>query len=149
MTELIDERAGARRIPDAASPGVADARLLPDEAFAADWSEIFLPDQMKGRLLRTAVAGAHLRAAVPFGALPLHGVLLLTGRPGVGKTTVARGLADKVARTVVTSTRWLYIEVDPHALASSSWAEVSAVLSNCSAPCWTSTRPRSNDRAAR
>jgi pachytene checkpoint protein 2 len=120
LTELVDGRAGARRLPDSATPGLADARLLPDEEFAGAWSAIFLPEEVKGRLLRTAVAGAHLRAAVPFDSLPLHGVVLLTGAPGVGKTTVARGLADKVARTVVGGAPWLFIEVDPHALANSS-----------------------------
>jgi SpoVK/Ycf46/Vps4 family AAA+-type ATPase len=111
---------GARRLPDDAAPGVADARLLPDDGFAAAWSAIVLPDGMKQRLLRTAVASAHLRAAVPFDALPLHGVVLLTGKPGVGKTTVARGLADRVARTVPSAAGWLFVEVDPHGLASSS-----------------------------
>ncbi|MBX6750984.1 MAG: ATP-binding protein [Micromonosporaceae bacterium] len=110
----------ARRLPDTATPGVADARLLPDADFEADWSAVVLPEGMKGRLLSTAVAGFRLRAAVPFPAMPLHGVLLLTGRPGVGKTTVARGLADKVARTVSGRAPWLYVEVDPHALVSSS-----------------------------
>ncbi|MEV1285510.1 AAA family ATPase, partial [Modestobacter sp. NPDC049651] len=87
---------------------------------AAAWSAIVLPDGIKQRLLRTAVASAHLRAAVPFDALPLHGVVLLTGKPGVGKTTVARGLADRVARTMANEAGWLFVEVDPHSLASSS-----------------------------
>lgn len=111
---------GIRRLPDDAAPGIADARLLPDDGFATAWSAIVLPDGMKQRLLRTAVASAHLRAAVPFDALPLHGVVLLTGKPGVGKTTVARGLADRVARTVSSPAGWLFVEVDPHSLASSS-----------------------------
>lgn len=116
MAQVIVER----RLPDVAAPGVADARPLPDEEFAGAWSAIVLPEGVKGRLVRTAVASAHLRAAVPFDALPLHGVIVLSGAPGVGKTTVARGLADKVARTVLGATRWLFVEVDPHGLASSS-----------------------------
>jgi SpoVK/Ycf46/Vps4 family AAA+-type ATPase len=119
MTRSI-RGSGVRRLPDDAAPGVADARLLPDDGFAAAWSAIVLPDGMKQRLLRTAVASAHLRAAVPFDALPLHGVVLLTGKPGVGKTTVARGLADRVARTITSGVGWLFVEVDPHSLASSS-----------------------------
>jgi pachytene checkpoint protein 2 len=94
--------------------------VLPDDEFAAAWSAIVLPGDMKARLLRTAVAGMRLRSAVPFEALPLHGVLLLTGPPGVGKTTVARGLADKVARTIGGLGEWIFVEIDPHALASSA-----------------------------
>jgi SpoVK/Ycf46/Vps4 family AAA+-type ATPase len=110
-----------RRLPEPGDvPGVADARLLPDETFAAAWESIFLPDDMKLRMVRTAVAGVQLRAAVTFESMPLHGVVLLTGKPGVGKTTVARGLADKVARTVEGLGDWAFVEIDPHALASAS-----------------------------
>jgi SpoVK/Ycf46/Vps4 family AAA+-type ATPase len=113
-------RLTSRHLPDLSTPGIADARVLPADEFAAAWSAIILPGEMKEKLLRIVVAGMRLRAVVPFDALPLHGVLLLTGPPGVGKTTVARGLADKVARTVGGIGEWAFIEVDPHALASSS-----------------------------
>jgi SpoVK/Ycf46/Vps4 family AAA+-type ATPase len=110
---------GVRQLPDAATPGVADARLLPDDEFSASWDAVILPRGMKNRILRTAVAGIRLRARVAIEALPLHGVLLLTGKPGVGKTTVARGLADRLARAMPGAS-WAFIEVDPHALASSA-----------------------------
>lgn len=108
-----------RRLPDRSTPGVADARWLPDDAFSSAWEAIFLPDGMKSRILRTAVAGIQLRAKISTEELPLHGVLLLTGRPGVGKTTVARGLADRISRALP-GQLWAFIEVDPHALANAS-----------------------------
>ncbi|MEV6381984.1 AAA family ATPase [Streptomyces sp. NPDC051773] len=121
MSETARLHAFPRSLPDEATQGIADARLLPDEEFREAWSSIALPTDMKERMLRGAVASIRLRQAVPFDAVPLHGITLLTGAPGVGKTTVARGLADKIARTLGSPTSpWLFLEVDPHALASAS-----------------------------
>lgn len=108
-----------RRLPDAGTQGVADARLLPDDDFSAAWDAVILPEGMKNRILRAAVAGIQLRAKIAIEALPLHGIVLLTGEPGVGKTTVARGLADRLARALP-GQPWAFIEVDPHALANAS-----------------------------
>lgn len=49
----------------------------------------------------------------------MHGLILLVGAPGTGKTTLSRGLANQVAKQLP-KTKTTYIEIDPHALTSSA-----------------------------
>jgi AAA+ superfamily predicted ATPase len=48
--------------------------------------------------------------------MPIHGLVVLAGPPGTGKTTLAGGLADKAAREL--GEELLYVEIDAHAFPS-------------------------------
>lgn len=120
MTVLLGGPRPETRLSICDEPGIADARHLPDADFAAQWEAILLPADMKHRLVRSAAANFRLRSTVAFPALPLHGVTLLVGPPGVGKSTLARGLADKVARFLNKDEQWTFVEIDPHGLTGSS-----------------------------
>ncbi len=81
---------------------------------------MILPEGDKHRIAQTAAAGFVQRSCIDFERLPLHGVILLIGLPGTGKTTLARGLADRVASLIPGLGQFAYLEVNPHTLASSS-----------------------------
>jgi AAA+ superfamily predicted ATPase len=99
--------------------GVARRCSLPDSEFEPAWTSIKLADGVRERLLAQSLLSLTVRQKLPFESAPLHGLILLMGAPGTGKTTLSRGLANQVAKHL-TGTKTTYVEIDPHALTSSA-----------------------------
>ena len=71
---------------------------LPDDAWRSRWDRIVAPDGLKERLLNFVLFSLRHRARLDPVGLPVHGLVVLSGPPGTGKTTLAGGLADRAAR---------------------------------------------------
>lgn len=90
---------------------------LPNRHFDALWDAVIFDDDVKDRLLAQAVLNFTLRPEINPAEVPLHGLVVLEGPPGTGKTSLGRGLASKVAHSLA-GAKMRYLEVEPHGLAS-------------------------------
>jgi SpoVK/Ycf46/Vps4 family AAA+-type ATPase len=79
---------------------------------------MIMPAVDKDRLLGTALLVLrHGRALQGLSGAP-HGLILLTGPPGTGKSTLCQGLAQVAAKAVATRGATTLVEIDPHAFPS-------------------------------
>lgn len=83
------------------------------------WTAIKVSERVRERLLAQSLLALQLRRQFPFETMPVHGLIVLAGQPGTGKTTLARGLANQVA-SALKGAKASFIQIDPHALTSSS-----------------------------
>ncbi|HKY50339.1 MAG TPA: AAA family ATPase [Candidatus Limnocylindria bacterium] len=101
--------------------GIVALHELPDPAWESRWTRIVVPEAVKERLLNLTLFSLKHRGRIDAVRLPVHGLIVLAGPPGTGKTTLAGGLADQAARALGENV--LFVEVDPHAFPSQMLGE--------------------------
>lgn len=99
--------------------GIHTSRTQGPDEYSELWDSIHVPSELKETLLCQSLVTFTLRPKVSRTVIPLHGVILLLGKPGTGKTSLARGLASKTAG-LLKSKKLAYLEVEPHSLGSSA-----------------------------
>lgn len=97
--------------------GLAGLHQLPDADWADRWDRIVVPQAQKDRLLHYVLFSLRHRGRVSQVGLPIHGLVILSGPPGTGKTTLAGGLAQQAAQAL-DGGALLFVDIDPHVFPS-------------------------------
>jgi len=118
-------------MPDVQVPpgveGIASLTELPDPAWQERWDRIFVAPELKDRLLNYVLFSLRHRARIGGVGFPVHGLVVLAGPPGTGKTTLAGGLADRAAREL--GDPILFVDIDPHRFPSQMLGESQRAVS--------------------
>jgi SpoVK/Ycf46/Vps4 family AAA+-type ATPase len=91
--------------------------MLPESGWEQFWDRIYVDENTKSRLFNYARFTLTRRKSFSIVGLPVHGIALLRGDPGTGKSSLIKGLAQRLASEVFPD-GVLFAEVNAHALPS-------------------------------
>ena len=96
--------------------GIVGITELPDPAWDDRWERIVVPEDLKEQLLNYMIFSLRHRGGLRPVAMPVHGLVVLAGPPGTGKTTLAGGLANRAAQELGEPV--IFIDINPHVFPS-------------------------------